>query len=443
MRKFIIIPGMLILLATAFFQEAMAGTLWTITPEAHVQQQYNDNLFRTRDNTRSDWITVIGAGLELRGVKRTQELTLGYQPSYSIYHRHDEFNTLRHNANLRFRKDLQKNLRFSFIDHFQYSEQPYDPARGYRPPDERVVIDEEHIDEEFTDESLRRGREPRTRNSARARLDYQFGPRDRAYAEYHMYHHWNKNPGEEDSVRHSPSMGVQYWFTPRYGLDVSTRYVHGWFDESENLDSWEGRARLMRNFTKFIDGFIQYRHNYVRYSGDREGYDLYEPSIGVLYRFASDGHASVGLGYYFRDEERSGTESGPILNADINKTWDWRRSAFTLRGRSGYTQAYFDTGDQGFIIYYHATALYSYAVRKNLDWNLSGQYRRNIYEDRDPDRTDNIYAAGTGLNYQLTRQVRLGLDYNYRQVDSNIRTEEYTENRITLRLNWRPQARRL
>jgi hypothetical protein len=432
MPKFIIIPGLLILLA-GFFQPAKASPVWTITPDAYVQQQYTDNLFQDRDNRKSEWITVIGAGLELEAQDATQGMTLGYRPSYSMYHKYDEFNTLRHYADLELWKNIREHLRLSFINSFEYREQPYDPDDP----------DYEFYEFFLDDDDLRRGREPRTINTARARMDYRFGPRNTAYLQYLQRNEWNDNPGEEDNQRYSPSAGMTYWFNVLYGIEAAASYTHGRFDTSENRNIWDGRVRLMRNFTRFLDGYVQYRHNHVRYSGDRPGYTVYEPSVGIAWRFDEEGRMSLGVGYYVRDEQDNGREESLVLNADINKTWSQRRSSFTLRGSSGYEETFTGTGEQGFTVYYLGRAGYTYALTRDLDWDLYAGYRRNVYKDRDPERRDNVYDLGTGLSYMLTRQINVGLNYDYRRVDSNIRVEEYYENRGTLTLNWRPQPKRL
>ncbi len=433
MRILLFLAGLLVPL-TVFSLCAFAGPLWTVTPEVQVSQEYTDNIFQARKDRESEWITVFGTGLELQAQGRGEGLSLSYRPSYSMYHRFDEYNTLRHNADVQLWKDIRKHLRLSFTNSFERREQPDDP--------EDIEVDEE-IAEFFDDDDLRRGREPRTTNTARARMDYAFGPRDSAYFQYALRNEWNDNPGEEDSIRHSPSAGMTWWFSRLYGLQASAGYTHGRYDESEDRDNWDGRARIMRNFTRFLDGYVQYRHSHMRYSGGRPGYTVYEPSAGMSYRFARDGSMSVGLGYYFRDEQDDDLEENFVLNADINKTWEKRRSSFTLRGSSGYEEIFTGTDADGFTIYYHGRAVYSYALRKDLSWNLSAGYRRNIFKDRDPERRDNVYNAGTGLNYRLTRQTSVGLNYNYRRVDSNLRAEEYHENRATLTLNWRPQPKRL
>ncbi len=434
MRRLVAIFGGAVLLLF-MCQPVAAAALWTVTPEVWVEQHYTDNLFREREDRSWDWTTVVGTGLELEASGRTEGMTLSYRPSYSMYYRYDEYNTLRHRADLDLWKDLNRNLRFSFLNSFDRREQPFDPG------DLEIELDPDYIDAE----ELRRGREPRTINTARTRLDYDYGPRNTVYAQYALRHEWNDNPGEEDIVRHSPSAGLTHWFNRSYGVEARTQYTHGIYDETEDRDIWDSRARLMRNFTRNVDGYVQYRHSHVRYTGDRPGYTVYEPSAGVSYRFAREGSMSLGLGYYIREEQdEEDSEESLIVNAEIDKTWSQRRSSFTLRGASGYTETMLgDEEEQGFTVYYHGRADYTYALSRNLDWNISAGYRRSIYRDREPERRDNIYHGGSGLGYMLTRNVSLGLDYDHRRVDSNLRTEEYYENRATLSLIWRPQGWRL
>ncbi len=434
MHVLIFLPGLLLLLLLGCPLQVWAGPMWTLAPNLRIQQEYTDNLFQSRDIRESEWITVLSAGLELQARGRGEGFSLGYRPSYSMYHEYDEYNTLRHNVNLGLWRDLRKHLTFSLNNSFTRTEQPYEPAIEDIYPEELI---------EFIDEDLRRGREPRNTNTGRARLDYRFGPRDTAYVQYSLRHEWNDNPGEEDSVHHSPTAGMTYWFSRSYGMQVGAGYTHGRYEESENSNHWDGRVRLMRNFTKFLDGYFQYRHSHVRYSGDRSGYTVYEPSAGMTYRFARDGTMSAGVGYNIRDIQDDGYDDRFMLNANIRKTWDRRRSSFTLVGSSGYAESLLGADAQGFTIYYHGRGTYSYALRKNLDWNLNAGYRRNEYKDRTPERRDNVYSAGTGLNYRWTRHTSLGLSYDHRRVDSNIRAQEYYENRATLSLTWRPQGWRL
>ena len=433
MRKLIFFSGLFLLLM--FFSQPVSADLsWTINPYVQAQQEYTDNLFQDRDDRESDWITVLGAGLDLRGIGPTEGITLNYFPSYAYYHENDDLSTLRHKADLELWKYIRRHLRISFLNVFEHSEEPY----VYYDPPVEIDPDVIFIDEDY----LRIGRETRSINTARPRLDYQFGPRDRFYFQYSWRQEWNDNPAEEDKGLHTPSAGLTYWFSRFYGLETDLRYTRGIYDESEDRDVWDGRLRLLRNFTRHLDGYVEYRHTHVDYSRDRPGYTAYQPSAGISYTFAREGRFRAGVGYIIRDKEDNGTEERLVLDAVIDKTWSQRRSSFTLRGSTGYTEAFLREGD-GFTIFYDARAIYSYGLRRDLDWRIAAGFRHRDYRDREPTRRDNVFDIGTGLNYRWTRHVNVGLNYDYRNVDSDRRASEYYENRATLTLNWVPSPRRL
>ncbi|MFW5906183.1 MAG: outer membrane beta-barrel protein, partial [Desulfobia sp.] len=406
------------------------------------------------------------AGINLQARGKTGEMSLYYRPSYSLYQENDEYDSLRHNAGLNFRKNLSRHLHFTLSDSFTRSEQPYDPARDVRPPDREDAVLEE------ADYTLRQGREPRSTNTARTRLEYEFGPRDLAWADYSLRHFRSDNPGDVDSVRSSPGLGLEYWFARRYGLETRVRYINGSFDETEDadifnetedFDRWSGSLKLMRNFSRFMDGYIMYSHSYKNYSENRTDYSVYEPSAGISYRFSQDGSFSLGLGYNIRDEDNGEKDERIVLNADINQTWDFKRGSLRLRAGSGYNETHFGAENLGFTIYYQAGAYYSYPLKKRLYWDIAADYRRNDYKDAEPERKDHIISFGTGLNYQLSKRVRLSLNYDYRlresareievgtsgiiydfrQRDSSLDRNEYRENQVMLSLSWYPRGWKL
>jgi hypothetical protein len=65
-------------------------------------------------------------------------------------------------------------------------------------------------------------------------------------------------------------------------------------------------------------------------------------------------------------------------------------------------------------------------------------YRRNEYED--PilfegeliQRDDDVYRFGIGLAYGPTQWMNIRLGYAFNQIESNVPTNDYTENRGTL-----------
>jgi uncharacterized protein (PEP-CTERM system associated) len=82
----------------------------------------------------------------------------------------------------------------------------------------------------------------------------------------------------------------------------------------------------------------------------------------------------------------------------------------------------------------------NYALARHTDFALSGSYRRNDYKDATPDRKDDIYTIKGEIGHQLTQWLRVSLSDRYRVVDSDLDSEEYTENSVMLTLTMTPQG---
>ena len=201
--------------------------------------------------------------------------------------------------------------------------------------------------------------------------------------------------------------------------------------------------RLLRNFTRHLDGFVRYSHTAINFEGDEEDYQVYEPSVGVDYSFAERGSASVGASYYYQDfddgPEASDDESGFLVDADINFSWAKPRWTLALTGSSGYEETRFGSENLGFTIFYGAGAAYSYSLTRRATAELDIDYRFNRYTDEEPEREDHVASIRGGLNYQVLRWLFVNLSDTYRMVESNVDEEQYQENSVILSLTFQPQ----
>lgn len=75
--------------------------------------------------------------------------------------------------------------------------------------------------------------------------------------------------------------------------------------------------------------------------------------------------------------------------------------------------------------------------RVDSQWSLNSglSYRRDDYNDRD--RCDDIYTASVGANYQINDWVGVNGSYRFQWDDSNEDSMRYTNNIVTLSLNFR------
>lgn len=404
-----------------------------LRPGLTVSEEYTDNVGLTEDDEESEWITAISPRLTLDLVGKTQDLYLSYSPGFVYYADREENNTVRHSADLNYRAQVAKQTVLTVRDSFVRTEKPYDPENyRLRFPDQ--------AEDQRLDYTIRRNREPHSSNAATINLSHRFGKKDNLNFGYRFYRLWDQSPRVEDSREHSPYFNVSHWLTPQLGLTMSTRYTRGEFEgDTDTFNRWTGSVRVVRNFTKFFDGYAQYTHTVLDHTGETEDYQVYDPSLGIAWRFAEDTNLGLGLGYYIRDREQSGSNSGLYIKADLSKGWDIsRRTSIRFTGGSGYEQTYFGAENLGFTKYYEGRARLTHALSRRLDSDVSVIFRRNEYTDRN-NREDDIWSFQGALHWVMREWAVLSLEDTYRIVDSNLERREYKENRIILSLSLHPK----
>ena len=406
----------------------------TLQPSISVSEEYTNNFDLTEEDKESEWITTISPSLALNVLGKTEGLNLNYTPGFSLYAKNEEDSTIRHSASLGAWKQLSKHLRLSIDNSYTRTEEPYETVTIPLSPEEVQGLEPE-------DYTIRRDRDPHSSYNGRLNLDYQFGKKDNLGFSYRFRRTWDENPGIEDSIEHSPEANLSYWLTPHWGTEYSVGYTRGEFTEdTDTFDEWTLGYKLIHNFNRFWDGFFEYKHTFMNYQGETEDYQVFDPSLGINWRFAKDGSLSLSLGYYVQDKEDSDNESNLSVSGDLSKGFDIsRRTSFRITGGSGYEQSYFGAENLGFTVYYEGQGRLTHALTKHLNSDLSVSYRRNEYKDEEPERDDNIWSFEGGLTWQFIERASLSLTDTYRVVDSNQEGEDYEENKVMLSITYTPK----
>jgi hypothetical protein len=422
-------------------------------PEISASQEYTDNVFLTDGNEEDEWITTVSPGLTLEAIWQSFETRLSYEAGFSFYEEFDELNSVRHSGSFEAIKTLSRRLTFSLFDTLTRTEEPYDRTElSLQEEDDRP-----EAPEGIRDLTLDRSREPRLTNLATARLDADFGRRSSAYAEYSYGLVEDDDPAADDSQSHSPAIGGIAWLTDRFAIDFLGEYARGLFEAEapdrepeDDFHLWDGSIRLIRSFTRSLDGFVGYRHTYIDFDGDEVDYQVYQPSLGVDYRYHEYGTLSLAAAYYDRDfdEDRQAEleeedDSGFLADGSIDFRWPFRRGVFRILAESGYDTSFFGAEGLGLTIYYGGSAALSYDLTRRLQTNLSAQYRYSEFPDEEPEREDHVATLEGGIRLQLREWLFLDLSDVFRVVDSTEETEEYTENRVILTLTISPEPFRI
>lgn len=392
----------------------------TFMPSITVGTEYTDNLFLTDRNKESEYITTISPSFNAEILGKYSGAKILYTPSYAMHDEYDELDEWRHRARLSGWTELSKNTRITVYDYFLYTEDPLSVA-DIAPV--RVEDPDEPIDN-----TLRKTRRTYYRNTALVNLSHQFGEFDSFNIGYRHYFLKNDLSIYEDKEIYNPFMDLTYWFASKWGFNIGGSYTKGEYDESDDYDFIDANARLIRRFSRLLNGFVQFGYGALEYDGNREDAEGYDLLAGFDYTISKDTFMSVAAGYAWLYRDRSDNESAPSMEVTLKKTLS--KGVIYLTGSGGYKKPTEGAETLGIRKYYEVGTSVTYQLTRHLSGNAFGSYRYDDYLEYTPEREDKTTRAGLGLNLQVLKWMSLGLNYRYRTVDSDRDVEEYDENSV-------------
>jgi len=418
---------------------------YTLQPRASVSEEYTSNVFLAKDNEKDDFITIVSTGFTAAVLGKTGGLEVSYDPAYTKYADFDENDAWRHDANLHLWSDVGKRTRFEFTDSFLRTEDPLGEE------DILAVRDGDVIQE--GDTTIRKNRKTYYRNTASTLLTHQFGKEDSVYAGFTYGLLRNNDSQEEDSDYYSPSIGLNYWFGPKFGFQSSATYTKADFDQDEDFvgegtsdfNNYAGMIRLVgRTGTRF-SLFAQHDQIYRDFEGNNDNdYMVYAPSAGFQYRVEKGLNLRLGGGYFYVDVDDDNNEQGPFINGQIDKTWTSARGSLTLAALTGLDQSNFGAENVGLERFAGVQGSAVYELARTISWDIKGSYR---YSDviGDPDSGDedtgsNVhrFRAGSGFTIEPLKWMAIRLGYTFNKVISDNEEDEYDEHRGLIKVTLTP-----
>ncbi len=440
------------------------GYQLTFQPRISVGVEYTDNVFLDPDNIgelrdnpdlkpESDFLFVPTPGFTAEVLGRRNGLSLDYDFGYSYYNKYSERNSWRHNANITAWTQFSRNKRLELRNSFLYTEDPLGSGRTFEvniPPDSVAPADQTTLN----------SRQPYWVNTADLRYTQQFRQLGSYYLEFYNSVRNDDSLRGNSSIIYTPRAGVEYWFNPRWGASLDGEYSWGNYDNAPDVKQWYTSLRLIRRFSRQLDGYVAGTYRSVDQSGNLqdyllttrqtlEDYKVYDMQVGVTYRLSNRWSldASGGAVYYDPDI----TESKTRFSGNLNLTRTFRRGSARVYGGTGYGQAFDTRSDLGPSLFYEAGISGDYQLTRYLTANAFISYRRDEYgtdqrillgEEVNPDlpelpatayedRTDDSYGASVGLSYELKRWASCELRYNYFKRNSTLDINSYDENRVT------------
>jgi hypothetical protein len=435
-----------LILAISFLMNTRAFSLqYTFQPRASASEAYTSNVFLSKDNEKDDFITIASVGFTAAALGKTGGLELSYDPAYTKYADYDENDTWRHDARLRLWSDLGKSTRFEVSDSFLRTEDPLGEE------DILAVRDGDVIQE--GDSTIRKNRRTYYRNTASTRLTHRFGKEDAIYAGFSYGLLRNNDSQEEDNDYYSPSIGLNYWFGPKFGFESNATYTKADFDQdndftgdpSDDFQNYAGMIRFIGRTGARFSVFAQHDQIYRDFDGDENDYMVYAPSAGFTYVIEEGLNLRIGGGYFYQDVDNEDANQGFFGNSQIDKTWEYQRGSITLAALTGLDQNDFGAENIGLERYAALQGSALYRLARTISWDINGSYRYsdavgNADQGAGDDTGNNVhrFRAGSGFTIEPLRWMAIRLSYNFNKVNSDNEADEYDEHRGLVQVTLTP-----
>ncbi|MGF1607960.1 MAG: outer membrane beta-barrel protein [Kiloniellales bacterium] len=344
---------------------------FTLFPQMVVAPLFDDNVFRSEDNTAADIVTVLSPSVNLESNWSRHALNFGAGADIGLYFDNDDenFEDYRFNADGRLDVTRDTVLRLSggFAHLHQGRGDPDDPAGALEP----TQYDRYNA---LLRASHRMGRFTGILSGGVTRLDYEDVPRRGGGPKI--------NNDDRDNIRYDVSGQVNYEIVPSY--DAFVRVGADWTDFDDSLDD---------------AGFNRDNNGYVGVAGVEIDFG------GIVF-----GDFFAGYMYNERDDSRLDNIDGFNLGADI--TWNVTRLT-TITGTAEREIRNTTLGGSGSI----ATTVglqVDHELLRNLIVSLNASGQQNDFEG-DIDRTDYNIIGGISVDYFINRYFFVGALYEHRE----------------------------
>ncbi len=401
-------------------------------PYITAEEEYSTNIFLSPNATKmDDWITTATPGLRF---SHTQAggygIDLDVSGGYTYYAKNHDFSFWSPEGRLNAWYAVTRSLTFRLRDYLIRS----DAARESRFDDAYLYNDQnQYIADTQPGQyvlSTQRGVHAiYLRNVVEPMMEYRFGRENLASLLYRNNIYRNKNPEFEDSTENTINPLLNYWFDIRNGITLEGDLTYGHFEVSQNLKSYEGRARYTHRVNPKLSFFGEYifLHEDFQNGEDSENPDDYvhNPSLGMEYKFSPTLTGRLEGGYYWQLVGGDTASRGPSFNVALLQTGP--KISYTLVAEGGYTRDYFTSENLGFEKYYRTYGTFDYRLTPRMDVRLTGSMERVLYGAEDDNRKDWIWDGRVTVSYQLFRWLSVALEGRHMESHSNVELNSYSE----------------
>ncbi|MBI5408110.1 MAG: TIGR03016 family PEP-CTERM system-associated outer membrane protein [Nitrospirae bacterium] len=386
-----------------------------ITPSVSLREEYNDNIFLSRNEKDDDYITTITPAVSFQyAPNKLLDLDLDYKLNFRFYGDHNEFNdtSLRDSQNASFQAKSQP-LNYLYLDVTDtYQRVPIDVRKPSAEGNEIINVTESNM--AFVSPYIK----------------YPLTPSFLSTIGYEYNNKWYRTE-LRDSVSHAAFLTLGKTFSSKLNMDLKYRYYKFFTDTLEgsdvirDYDSHRGSLMLTYQASQYfkVDGEVG--ESKFDYSSGNDSKGTFW-NVSSDYDFRNANVTSLGLSYgtSFKDSPLSGVfrsreadlsfKTGRVLVLEINPYYS--KDTFLRTDRTDWT-----TGVKIDL---------ARPLTETLALSLNGKWEKHKFLPED--ERVRKYGAGGELNYKVSKSITAGIGYKYNCRNSNNDEEDFNNNIVWL-----------
>jgi hypothetical protein len=382
---------------------------FSVKPSIILREEYDDNIFLTKDDRRDDYITKILPSLHIDYKTPFWDLTSDYTLNWWYYANLNQAKDS-HNLKLESKAGIIKNLLYLDLSDI-YSSVVLNPRRP------------------STDINLDINRSDSNNAVLSPYLKYQLTQQSSLSTGYRYTNIWYRKGTAVNRQTHTGFATFEYIFNPKLKTSLSAEYTYdrpqnSLLDKSNNQTAGFFRAIYTLNPRTNLDGTLGYR--WVHFSnGRKEHIPIY--SALLTYRFQETGRVELSASSTFSPSPELGSMESKTGQLAIiyGKPLVIKSSIFYRRDK------YIEKDQQDNAV--GITLGIEYKPQPRLTYRVSGRYEKDKFLPEN--RKRDIYGGAGEIAYLLTNKSSISLSYNYTRQNGHTESDYYLDNVIAIQTN--------
>lgn len=383
-----------------------AAATFLFHPSLAISEEYIDNVFETRDNKKSDYVTRLMPGVALEYKAPIWDWDVNYFFDYRYYAKNNHDNEYNHNLNVHGLTRVINDVFFWEVSDV-YSKVSLNVAR------------------DTTRDSLYANQSDSNNFTTSPYFNIRLGPKATVRAGYRYINVWYKDPSGVDRRDHIGFADITYQYSPKLSLIASYTYT---LDNS--INPYNRHAPYVGFRYEYKDrSFIFGQGGYTWFSGNEQEYgSLNSPfwNAGITHVLGTY-TVSLTTGVQYPVDPLSSvtreTDYALLVTKELN------------RGSVGINLSYAKySGDS---VTVDTESRYSAGINGRYDLGYRLQASLTASAEKYDHRLTNTYtrriAINPALSYTLPKEIVLTLNYMYIDFYSpGVYSDNYTVNRVIL-----------